>query len=119
MAAVAADAAVVSMTDFAGSLRERLSIERRGPERDARGAAVGAWIAIGEVMAAMAPDARGPAVAGDAVAGLPLWRVTARAPSPVAVGDRLAWRGRKLAVRWVEADPRLPDRIMIFAEEER
>ena len=107
------------MTELAGTLTETVTIERRGAARDALGGAAGSWAAIATAAAAIAPDARGAATAGDAVAGLPLWRVTLRAPSPVAVGDRLLWRSRRLAVRGVENDPRRPDRIILMAEESR
>lgn len=105
--------------ELAGRLRERVTVERRAATRDALGGATGAWIAVATIRAAVAPGRAGPAVAGDAPSGLDDWIVTARAEADVRVGDRLVWRGRRLAAVRVVRDPRAPDRIEIFNEEER
>jgi len=105
--------------ELAGLLRERVTIQRRGPGRDALGGAVGEWTTIAEAWAAVAPADGGPVVAGGALAAMPWWRVTLRAPSAAAMGDRMIWRGRRLMTRRITADPRLPDRVECMMEEER
>lgn len=105
--------------ELAGRLSELVTIQRRGGDRDALGGASGAWTAIGDRWASLAPQQSGPLMAGDALDARPRWRVTLRAGSGVAVGDRLGWRGRMLGVRGVVDDPALPDRTVIEAEEER
>lgn len=108
----------MSGDEFAGSLRERVTIERRADDRDSTGGAIGGWSAIATVAAAIAPDGATEIEAGEALDARPRWRVTVR-PTDVNLGDRLAWRGRLLAVRGVTADPRTPDRIELASEEER
>jgi head-tail adaptor len=105
--------------ELAGRLTERVTIERRGGERDALGGASGAWTALGTRWAGLAPQPGGPLVVGEALDAAPRWRVILRAGSGVAVGDRLVWRSRRLAVRGVTDDPARPDRTTIEAEEER
>ena len=105
--------------ELAGTLRERLTLERRAAGRDGMGGADGAWSTIGTVWAALEPRTSGPAVQGDALDMRPRWRVTLRAGSGIAVGDRLVWRARYLRVRGVTDDPALPDRTSVEAEEER
>lgn len=109
----------MSGDELAGRLAERIVIERRGGERDAIGGASGGWAAIGNAWAAIAPDGAGEAVAGEALAGLPRWRVTLRATIDAAIGDRLVWGARRLAVRGRGDDPALRDRFTLTCEEER
>ncbi|MBU3078471.1 phage head completion protein [Sphingomonas quercus] len=105
--------------ELAGTMRERVTILRRAPGRDSLGGAAGEWLEIGAAWAAIAPGEGGAVVAGNAVAAMPLWRATLRLPTPATVDDRLLWRGRRLTVRRMTADPRSPDRIEFLAEEER
>jgi head-tail adaptor len=105
--------------ELAGALSERVEVQRRAAERDALGGAAGAWGAVGSTWAEIVPDGTGAPVAGEAIEALPRWRVTLRADADVAVGDRLIWRGRRLRVRARTDDPRLPDRVLLRAEEER
>lgn len=105
--------------ELAGALSERVELQRRATERDALGGAVGAWVVVGSAWAEIAPERTGPLVAGEAIEALPGWRVTLRADADVSVGDRLAWRGRRLRVRARIDDPALPDRVQLRAEEER
>ena len=110
----------MSGAELAGSLREQVTILRRAPGRDAIGGANGDWIALGTRPAAVIPARPGATVQGDTLAGVPRWLVTMRnegaLPEP---GDRIAWRDRRLMVRFAEADPRRPDRVVAGTEEER
>jgi len=105
--------------ELAGDLRERVELQRRDGARDAIGGAVGAWVSLGMAWAAVEYERIGVGVAGEAADASPWWRVTMRARGDVSVGDRLLWNGRVLAIRSVERDPRLPDRLRLRAEEAR
>ena len=107
------------MSELAGALRERVQIERRGEARDALGGATGGWIALGSAWAAVEYERPGPGTAAGAREDRPLWRVTMRARSDVAVGDRLVWAGKQLGVRSVERDPRWRELLILRAEEMR
>jgi hypothetical protein len=50
---------------------------------------------------------------------MPRYRVTIRKREGVGVGQRVIWRGRRLAVRQVVDVPRTIDRIMMRCEEVR
>ena len=108
----------MSGDEFAGTLTQRVTIERRANDRDEAGGATGEWSAIATMFAAIAPDGTIDTEAGEALDARPRWRVTMR-PADVTVGDRLRWGGRLLAVRGVVADPRTLDRMTLECEEER
>ncbi len=86
---------------LAGRIATRLALFRPDPARDAIGGASGAWIAAGAVWARPMPDGQGR------------WRIVLRAPSAIAAG----WRAGDLTVTEVIADPALPDRLLVRAEE--
>lgn len=109
------------MTDeLAGRLAERVDLEQWQPARDLSGDDAGAWAAIGSAFAAVVPDGPAAAVAGEARRSARRWRVLMRArPELAGAGAlllRLRWRGQWLHVLGVEADPRLPDRVLLRCE---
>jgi head-tail adaptor len=103
--------------EFAGTLAERVAIETWVAARDATGADAGHWQASGAAAAAIVPDARGAASAGEARRSGRRWRVAMRAPAAVGLLSRLIWQGRVLAVLAVETDPRRPERQLCVCEE--
>jgi len=110
----------MSTGELAGRLRERVTIQRRNPARDAVAGAAGEWVEIGTAWAEIVPTAHAAQVSGDALAAMPCWRVTLRAPgAAIAIDDRMVWHGRMLRVRAIHADPRTPDRITLHMEEQR
>jgi hypothetical protein len=88
---------------LAGLLRERVTVAREGP-RDALGGVAGAAAAVGSAWAGCVPDGPGR------------WRIAMR-PFDVRADDRIARAGMQLRVLRVLTDPRMPDRITIYAEE--
>lgn len=106
------------MNGLAGTLGERVTFERRGPERDALGSAEGDWAVEATVWAAVVPDGVGAETAGEAASGMPRLRVTIRRRA-VLLEHRLVWRGRRFGVREIVEDPRAPDRIVLRVEEMR
>jgi head-tail adaptor len=108
------------MREFAGTLRERIRIERQAEARTAMGLADGGWEPLFGCMAAIAPEgAWGAEAEGGALSAMARFRVTIRARGGVAVGQRVVWGQRRLLVRQVAEDPRTPDRIAMRCEEVR
>lgn len=105
--------------ELAGALARRVSILRRAATRDDLGAASGEWLVIAGAWAALEPIAAAGWGAGDRPFATPRWRAVLRAGAGVAPGDRLQWRLLLLTVRAVEADPALPDRIVLTLEEDQ
>lgn len=114
---MAADKAVRMTGELAGSLRERVVLERRLGGRDALGGGGGRYAYIGEAWAALSPIAPGNLTAGESIRALPRWRVTLRKRDFIDPSVRLVWRGKFLAVRAVVSDPREPSQMMLTCEE--
>lgn len=109
----------MSSAEFAGALKERVTLEYQAAGTDARGAADGAWLSRGTAWAAIVPAGEGAAYAADAVAGEPRYRVTMRRRLDLSVGDRLVWRGRILSVLSFTTDPAQLDRMTCLVEQLR
>jgi head-tail adaptor len=107
------------MSEFSGALRERVTIERRAEARDALGGATGGYLYDGAAWVAVAPIVPQSLIAADAVSALPRWRVTMRKREGIGPWTRLVWRGRFLAVRACESDPRDPARMTLTCDEQR
>ena len=107
------------MTEFSGTLRERVTLERRLGNRDALGGAVGAYAYDGAAWAAVSPLFPGDLTVADSLSALPRWQVTMRKREGVDLKTRLVWRGRFLGVRSVVSDPRDPARMVLTCQEKR
>jgi head-tail adaptor len=107
------------MSEFAGSLRERVVLETRLESRDARGGAAGRYRYDGEAWAALMPMMPAELARGDALSALPRWQVTMRKREGVGLRTRLTWRGKYLAVRGLVSDPRQPAQMLLTCEEVR
>lgn len=105
--------------ELAGALRERVAIERRLGDRDIWAGARARWAYDGAAWVAVTPLAPAAQTAGEALAGLPRWRVTMRKREGIGAESRLVWRGRFLAVRGIESDPAEPARMRLTCEEMR
>jgi len=106
--------------EFAGGLKERVTIEYQAPGTDALGIANGAWQTRGCVWASLVPSTTdGAAYAGDAMSAAQRYHVTVRRRADVRVGDRLIWRGRALIVLNLAHDPAQPDRMTFLVEQMR
>ncbi len=105
--------------EFAGSLRERVMLERRLGSRDAIAGATGSYGYEGAAWASVAPLAPGALSEGGALSVLPRWMVTLRKREGIDQRFRLTWRGRYLAVRSVSNDPRVPERMQLACDEIR
>jgi head-tail adaptor len=107
------------MTEFAGTLRERVTIERRLGNRDALGGASGAYAYDGAAWVAVSPLIPADLAAAGSLSAMPRWQVTMRKREGIDLKTRLVWRGRFLGVRGVVSDPRNPAQMVLTCEEKR
>ncbi len=105
--------------EFSGSLRERVTIERRAETRDNARGQNGGWVYDGAAWVGVSPIIPASLTAADTVSALPRWQVVMRKREGIGVGMRLVWRGLFLSVRGVVSDPRDPARMLITTEEMR
>jgi len=105
--------------EFAGSLRERIIIERQVQERTAIGVQAAGWEKVATCVAAVTPEGAGAKSEGQALSAMARFRVTIRTRDGIAIGQRVRWGARLLAVRQRVDDPRLADRILLRCEEIR
>ena len=107
------------MTEFAGTLRERILIERPASERTAMGLTTSSWETVANCLAAIEPEGVGSEAEGQALSAMPRFRVTIRWREGVTIGQRVTWGKRMLMVRQLADDPRRRERIVMRCEEVR
>jgi head-tail adaptor len=105
--------------EFAGTLRERILIERPVAARDAMGLRATDWEEVCRCFAAIALDGAGADVEAQALSSMPRYRIMIRRRDGIAVGERVSWGGRTMLVRQLLDDPRAKDRITLRCEEIR
>lgn len=106
-------------TEFAGTLRERVLIERPISVRNAMGLKEPGWEQVCRCLAAVTLETIGAESEGQALSSMPKYRVTIRRRDGIALDQRVTWSGRKLMVRQLLDDPRTKDRIVMRCEEVR
>lgn len=107
------------MTEFAGSLRERITIERPTSTRTASGLQEAGWERVAQCSAAIALEGVGQESEGQALSAMPRLRVTIRRRDGIAIDQRIRWKSRTLLIRQALDDPHLPDRLILRCEEAR
>jgi SPP1 family predicted phage head-tail adaptor len=107
------------MTEFAGTLRERVTIEQAISSRNAMGLQEPGWQEVCRCLAAVALETVGPESEAQALSAMPRYRVTIRKRDGVGLDQRIRWNGRSLMVRQLLDDPRAKDRIVMRCEEVR
>ena len=107
------------MTEFAGTLRERLVIERPVSLRNAMGLQEPGWEEVCRCLGAVVLETVGAESEAQALSAMPRYRVTIRKRDGVALNQRVRWSGRSLMVRQLLDDPRTEDRIVMRCEEVR
>lgn len=105
--------------EFAGTLRERVVIERPVSLRNAMGLQEPGWEQICRCLASVVLDSVGAESEAQALSSMPRFRVTIRTREGIALDQRISWNGRKLMVRQLLDDPRAKDRIVMRCEEVR
>jgi head-tail adaptor len=107
------------MTEFAGTLKERIAIERPVDVRTEGGLQQAGWEQVFECMAAIVAEGAGPEAEAMTLSAMPRFRVAIRRRDGVGVGQRIVWRNRKMLVRQRIDDPTRLDRILLRCEEVR
>lgn len=107
------------MSEFAGTLRERIVVEKPVSARTASGLQQPGWEPIARCLAAIVPDGIGALSEAQALSALPRFRVIMRRRGDVTVGQRIKWKERRMLVMQRVDDPRLPHRMLLRCEEIR
>jgi head-tail adaptor len=107
------------MSEFAGTLRERIVIEQPTSVRNDMGLREPGWEEVCRCLANVAPANIGPQAEGQALSAMPRFRVTIRRRDGIALDQRISWSGRMMMVRQLLDDPRAKDRISMLCEEVR
>ena len=105
--------------EFAGTLRERILIERPISIRNAMGLKEPGWEQVCRCLAAVTLETIGAESEAQALSSMPKYRVTIRQRDGVALDQRITWSGRTLMVRQLLDDPRAKDRVVMRCEEVR
>jgi head-tail adaptor len=107
------------MSEFAGTLRERILIEQPISVRNDMGLQEPGWEAVCRCLASVVLANVGQQSEGQALSAMPRYRVTVRARDGIALDQRISWGARKLMIRQLLDDPRMKDRIAMICEEVR
>lgn len=107
------------MSEFAGTLRERVVIERPVSTRNAMGLQESGWEDVCRCLAAVTLESVGAESEAQALSSMPRYRVTIRKRDGIGLNQRIRWNGRSLVVRQMLDDPRAKDRIVMRCEEVR
>lgn len=105
--------------EFAGTLRERVTIERPITSRNAMGLQEPGWEQVCRCLASVALESVGAESEAQALSAMPRFRVTIRWREGIAIDQRISWNGRRMMVRQLLDDPRARDRITMRCEEVR
>ena len=105
--------------EFAGTLRERIIIERPISQRNAMGLQEPGWEQVCRCLASVALESVGAESEAQALSAMPRFRVAIRWREGIAIDQRVSWSGRRLMVRQLLDDPRAKDRILMRCEEVR
>ena len=107
------------MSEFAGTLRQRIRIERPVTTRTPTGVQETGWEPFANCLAAIRLEGVGAESEGQALSAMPRLRVTVRRRNGIAIDQRVRWGERVMVVRQLLDDPALPDRLVLRCEEAR
>ena len=107
------------MTEFAGTLRERIVIEQPISVRNEMGLQEPGWEDVCRCLANISMESVGQESEGQALSAMLRFRVTIRWREGIGLDQRITWGARKLMVRQLIDDPRQKDRILMRCEEVR
>jgi len=107
------------MNEFAGTLKQRIRIERPVDLRTDSGLQQPGWERVCDCLAAIVAEGTGAEAEAQALSAMPRYRVTIRCREGVAVGQRVVWETRAMLVKQRIDDPAAPDRILLRCEEVR
>jgi head-tail adaptor len=106
-------------TEFVGTLRERVVIERPISVRNAMGLQEPGWELVCRCLASVVLESVGAESEAQALSAMPRYRVTIRRRDGLALDQRIGWNGRRLMVRQLLEDPGTKDRVTMRCEEVR
>lgn len=106
----------MSGAGFAGTLNERVTLERWEMASDDLGGDPGQWVAADALWASVTPETTRPATEGDTLSTRRRFRVEMRDVPEIGLRHRLIWRGTALTLLTISRDPRWPDRMVLTAE---
>lgn len=107
------------MSEFAGTLNQRIEIWAFAADRLPTGASSGTMSKLLSCLASIVSDGAGSPTEAMSVSAMSRFRVTVRVSADIAVDQEVRWKGRRLAIRQVIDDPALPDRLVLRCEEQR
>lgn len=107
------------MSEFAGSLTQRIELWERSAVRLGTGASSEEMRLVLNCLANIVAEGAGAADEAMSVSAMPRYRVTVRKQPYFAVDQQVRWRGRRLVIRQIVDDPKLPDRLVLRCEEQR
>lgn len=107
------------MSEFAGSLTQRIELWKRSQDRLETGASSEEMSQVLSCLAAIVAEGSGAPDEAMSVSAMPRYRVTVRRQSAFTIDQQVRWRGRQLIVRQIVDDPLLPDRLVLRCEEQR
>lgn len=107
------------MSEFAGSLNQRIELWERSRDRLATGASSEEMRLVLRCLAAIVSEGTGAANEAMSVSAMQRFRITVRKQVGFAIDQQVRWRGRRLVVRQVVDDPMLVDRLVLRCEEQR
>ncbi|HEX5257584.1 MAG TPA: head-tail adaptor protein [Sphingomicrobium sp.] len=107
------------MSEFAGTLRERILIEQPISVRNEMGLQEPGWEEVCRCLASIVLASVGQQDEGQALSAMQRYRVTIRARDGITLDQRISWNDRKLMVRQLLDDPLSKDRIGMLCEEVR
>lgn len=107
------------MSEFAGSLSQRVEIWERSPDRLATGASATSWTRLCRCLVSIAAEGVGSEAEGMSLSSMPLFRLVARTGPAFALDQQVRWKGKILMIRQIISDPTKPDRIVLRCEEQR
>lgn len=105
--------------EFAGTLTERIEIDRPVTTRTVMGMQEAGWERVCRCLAAIVLEGAGPEAEAMALSAMPRFRVTIRWREGIAIDQRIRWRERTLMVRQLLDDPGSRDRLVLRCEEIR
>lgn len=81
-----------------GSLRERVTVQRKSATRDAIGGIIETWATLATLWAKVEPKSAGEQYRRQQIQAAADWTVTIRYRTDVAPADRLRWRGHEFEI---------------------
>lgn len=107
------------MSEFAGSLSQRIEFWERAQRRLPSGASSEEMQFAISCLAAIVTDGAGAADEAMSVSAMQRFRITIRYSQEIRFDHQVRWQGRKLAIHQITQDPKLADRLVLRCEELR